>query len=163
MSDLIRNHIEYTIWATNRLIEVSANLTPDELHRDFGTADKSIQGTLTHLMRAERTWFRRIHEGTPSIPWGFAADGQWETLAAEWPRIHQDWRDWAAALSDADAEAILDYTDLKGQRWSQPIWQIVLHVVNHATHHRGQISGFLRATGKTPPPLDFIAFVRQSG
>jgi len=41
-----------------------------------------------------------------------------------------------------------------------PLWQILLHVVNHATHHRGQVSGFLRAMGHTPPPLDLIAFYR---
>ena len=39
-----------------------------------------------------------------------------------------------------------------------PAWQIVMHVVNHGTHHRGAVSGFLRAMGKTPPKLDLIAY-----
>ena len=160
LSHLIRNHIDYTIWATNRLLDAAAKLNGEELRHNFGTADRSIQGTLTHLLRAERTWLRRIQEGTPAAPWAVPADEQWEALSVEWPEIHQNWRNWAGALSDMDAERQLDYTDLKGNQWKQPIWQIVLHVVNHSTHHRGQVSGFLRALGKTPPPLDFIAFTR---
>jgi uncharacterized damage-inducible protein DinB len=50
--------------------------------------------------------------------------------------------------------------DLRGNTWTQPFWQLVLHVVNHATHHRGQVSGFLRAMGRVPPPLDLVAFYR---
>jgi uncharacterized damage-inducible protein DinB len=43
------------------------------------------------------------------------------------------------------------------------LWKIVLHVVNHGTHHRGQASGFLRAMGHVPPPLDLIAYYRTLG
>ena len=160
LSHLVRNHIDYTIWANNRLIDAAAKLNQEELRRNFGTADRSVQGTLTHLLRSERTWFHRIEEGTPATPWAVPADEQWEALIVEWPEIHQNWRNWASDLSDTDAEAQLEYTDLKGNHWKRPIWQIVLHVVNHSTHHRGQVSGFLRALGKTPPPLDFIAFAR---
>jgi uncharacterized damage-inducible protein DinB len=54
----------------------------------------------------------------------------------------------------------VSYRDLKGNPWRTPLWQIVLHVVNHATHHRGQAAGFLRALGHAPPPLDLIAYYR---
>lgn len=160
LDQLIRNHLDYTIWATNRLLEAARNVEITQLQRDFGTADRSIQGTLTHLLRSERIWLNRIEEGTPSTPWALATDEQWTHLLDEWPQIHQRWRRWAAPLSPAGAEAPITYTDLKGNRRMEPIWQIVLHVVNHSTHHRGQVAGFLRALGKTPPPLDFIAFVR---
>ena len=54
-----------------------------------------------------------------------------------------------------------DYKDMKGNPHRTPLWQIGLHVVNHATHHRGQVSGFLRSLGKTPPPLDLIYYYGQ--
>ena len=160
LNEVIVNHIEYTIWATNRLLHAAAELSEEERRRDFGTADKSIEGTLTHLLRSERTWFLRIRDGTPRVPWALPNDEEWDHLMREWPHVHRQWRDWASGLSEQDAEEALTYKDLKGNDWTQPIWQIVLHVVNHSTHHRGQVTGFLRAVGKTPPPLDFIAFVR---
>jgi uncharacterized damage-inducible protein DinB len=53
------------------------------------------------------------------------------------------------------------YRDLKGRTWKQPVWQLVLHLVNHGTHHRGQVSGFIRAMGATPPPLDLVFYYRE--
>ncbi len=55
---------------------------------------------------------------------------------------------------------MIEYKDLKGNPYQSPLWQIVLHLVNHGSHHRGQVSGMLRALGKTPPPLDLIAYYR---
>jgi uncharacterized damage-inducible protein DinB len=75
--------------------------------------------------------------------------------------VIEGWRRWAESLGEGDLEAVLGYTDLRGREWRQPLWQIVFQVVNHSTHHRGQVSGFLRAMGRTPPALDFIVFVRQ--
>jgi uncharacterized damage-inducible protein DinB len=43
---------------------------------------------------------------------------------------------------------------MRGRSFRQALVVIVLHVVNHGTHHRGQASGFLRAMGHTPPELD---------
>lgn len=157
----IQHHIEYSTWATQQLLGAAAALQTNELTRDFGTADKSVLGTLVHIFRAERIWLARLQERASRGEWSRPEDEQLATLNAEWPPLHNNWRTWANSLADSDTERILSYTDLRGNPWTQPVWQLVLHVVNHSTHHRGQVSGFLRALGKTPPPLDFIRFVRD--
>ena len=53
------------------------------------------------------------------------------------------------------------YKDLKGNPYTTPYWQIILHVVNHGTHHCGQVSGFQRSLGHAPPPLDLMAYYRE--
>jgi len=63
--------------------------------------------------------------------------------------------------ADAAIAEPISYRDMKGHPWVSPVWQIVLHVVNHGTHHRGQVAGFLRSMGKTPPVLDLIAYYRS--
>lgn len=158
----IQHHIAYNAWATRRLLDAAAKLGPHELTRDFGTADKSVLGTLVHIFRAERIWLARLQQRTSGIAWSRPEDEQLATLETGWPALQNDWTDWASGLSDSDTERVLPYTDLRGNRWAQPVWQLALHVVNHSTHHRGQVSGFLRALGKTPPPLDFIRFVRDN-
>lgn len=91
------------------------------------------------------------------------ADREFPTLQREWPVLFERWREWAGLQTDESLVAVLDYTDLKGNPWRQSLWQIVLHVVNHGTHHRGQVAGFLRSMGHTPPALDLIAHYRTRG
>lgn len=64
-------------------------------------------------------------------------------------------------MTDEQALAGVSYKDLSGNPWTTPLWQIVLHVVNHGTHHRGAVSGFLRAMGHPPPALDLMAYYRS--
>ncbi len=84
-------------------------------------------------------------------------------LTTEWPRLQSAWIEWSATLDDHSIAQPFHYQDRKGNPWSDPLSAIILHVVNHGTHHRGQVSGFLRALGTTPPPLDFIAYARGLG
>jgi len=85
-----------------------------------------------------------------------------EVLRDDWPPLLEEWRSWAADLTDESVGKRVQYKDLKGNPYETPLWQIVLHVVNHGTHHRGQVSGFLRTMGHTPPPLDLMAYYRVS-
>jgi uncharacterized damage-inducible protein DinB len=116
---------------------------------------------MAHLYASEKNWLARMQEGTASIQHRTTEDNQLEILLPNWTEVQESWKAWASQLPSAAPDQVMEYFDLKGRKWAQPLWQILLHVVNHSTHHRGQISGFLRALGKTPPPLDFIVFVRE--
>ena len=141
------------------MLDAASKLSEEELRRDFKTADKTVAGTLAHAFAADRVWLGRI-QGDPPATFIDDKDRQFATLETEWPALQQRWKQWAAPLSDQDVLEKISYKDLKGNPYQTPLWQILLHVVNHATHHRGQASGFLRAMGYTPPPLDLIAFYR---
>ena len=161
-SDVLRLHLDYSRWASARLLEAAASLSEADLRRDFGTADKSVIGTLTHVYRGDWIWLARVRGDAPlSLPAGEYPD--LASLAREWQTVSEGWLDWARPQADADFLREISYHDLKGNPWTTPLWQVVLHVVNHATHHRGQAAGFLRAMGKTPPPLDLIAYYRSLG
>jgi uncharacterized damage-inducible protein DinB len=156
---VLRNHVDYTRWATTRLLQAADALEDEQRQQDFGTADKSVLGTMLHVFRSERTWLQRLQFGTLKIPWGLPED--WSGITEQWPALHTEWQEWGQRLTEEDPNRLLNYSDLKGRPWVQPVWQIVLHAVNHSTHHRGQVAGFLRALGKAPPSLDFIAFMRE--
>ena len=141
------------------MLEAAGKLTEEELNRDFKTSDKCVVSTLAHAFAADRIWLQRIH-GNVQNTFIDDNDRRLGTLKTEWPALQQRWKDWAGPLSDQDVVKKISYKDLKGNPYESPLWQILLHVVNHATHHRGQVSGFLRAMGHTPPPLDLIAYYR---
>lgn len=159
-AETIRGHIDYTAWASGLLLNSAGQLSPEELNRDFLTADKSVLGTLLHVFGADRLWLQRIHGHAPSTLLQ-PEDRDFARLQEAWPAVHRGWKEWAAGLSDAQAIENVSYRDMAGHPYQQPAWQIVLHVVNHGTHHRGTVAGFLRAMGHPPPKLDLIFYYRS--
>lgn len=82
-------------------------------------------------------------------------------LRSDWPALLERWKQWGALLAEDSIHRDISYKSTKGDAFVTPTWQIVLHVVNHGTHHRGQVSGFLRAMGRIPPSLELTAFYRE--
>jgi len=159
-ADILRSHLAYTAWASRRIVAAAAKLSPEEQTRNFQTADKSVLGTLVHIYAADRVWLSRLTGATPAA-FVTEADYQFPVLENDWPALLDRWQAWARSLTDEGTQVVLAYQDTKGNPYRQPIWQLILHVVNHGTHHRGQVSGFLRALGHTPPPLDLVAYFRE--
>ncbi|MBI3681898.1 MAG: DinB family protein [Acidobacteria bacterium] len=162
-AETLRLHLRYTAWASRRLAGAAAQLSEEELARDFRSADKSVLGTLVHVYAADRLWLGRIQGNPPARFLDPDADMKLSVLEDDWPALDERWRQWAAALTDNSVREPVRYKDLKGNPYVTPLWQILLHVVNHGTHHRGQVSAMMRAMGRTPPPLDLILFYRELG
>ncbi|MGA3201400.1 MAG: DinB family protein [Bryobacteraceae bacterium] len=145
----IRHHIFYSSWASRKLLNAARALSEEEQNREFGVSHKSLKGTLDHIFLADRVWFAR------------AVDPGVLERDAQWPEIQKEWEDWATALSDDEILRVVDYKDLKGNVHQTPVWQIVLHVVNHATLHRGQAMSLLRQLGVAAPSTDLIFYYRE--
>lgn len=157
--ELFCRHLAYNAWATNRVLRACEALTAEQRRHDFRTADKSVEGTLLHLFRSERLWLQRLKGEQADYA---EPDDRWDDLHERWASVQQNWTEWIANLSSDDLDAVFEYRDLKGHARANARWESILHVVNHSTHHRGQVSGFLRALGFVPPPLDYIAYVREN-
>jgi uncharacterized damage-inducible protein DinB len=159
-ANVLQDHLAYSAWASRRLLNAAGQLTPEELTRDFGASEKCVLRTLVHIFAADRIWLARISGQSPTV---FTTDADYSmaVLENDWPALYAQWMAWAQNLTDAAAQQDLAYKDMRGNSYLQPAWKLVLHVVNHGTHHRGQVSGFLRAMGKTPPVLDLVAYYRE--
>src|SRR5579863_10399921 len=132
--DTLRLQLDYSAWASQRLLDAAAKLSPEELTRDFQTADKCVLNTLVHVFAADRIWLCRVKD-EPRPTFIDAADRDLVLLQKEWPALHQRWKVWLEDFADPDVERMVPYKDLKGNPYVQPVWQIVLHVINHGTHH----------------------------
>jgi len=159
-ADLLRDHLLYTAWASHRLVHAIEHLPAEQLAHNFQTSERSILGTLVHVFAADRIWLSRIQDETRS---SFVSDADYNlhVLQIDWLLLYERWNEWAANLTDENTSQSFSYHDLKGNPYSSTVAEAVLHVVNHGTHHRGQVSGFLRALGHTPPPLDLIWYYRE--
>ena len=148
--------LEYSRWASERSMEAAQALTDNEPARDLRNSHGGVLGTLVHLFQSDRVWLSRL-QGRPRST--FADEGEsWtlETLSSVWTNVADGYREWAANVQDS--EAILEYVNLAGKPASMPLWQVILHVVNHATYHRGQITTMLRQLGHKPVSTDLHVF-----
>ena len=154
---------EYNRWANDRILEVARGLSEEEVERDLGSSFPSIRATLAHMLSAEWIWLARWKGTSPTAP---PADWDLSTVAAiesRWREIHGERAELLASLDDDSLKAGLTYRNLKGDVFTNPLWQLLRHVINHATYHRGQLTTMLRQVGATPTSTDLVNYYRESG
>jgi uncharacterized damage-inducible protein DinB len=151
-----RLHLRYSAWASRKLVEAVRAVPDVDMEKPVGISHGSLLGTLTHILWADWLWFTRVVEPMEK-------PGQTrEALETVWPELLDKWVAWAERASDPEINRDVEYISmLDGQMARTPAWQIVMHVVNHATLHRGQVMGMLRQVGIAPPHTDLMNFYRE--
>jgi uncharacterized damage-inducible protein DinB len=153
--------LDYNYWARDRLLEAVSALTPEQFTRAMGSSFSSVRDTVAHICDAELIWLSRW---TGKQPAGFQPPDRIPDVSAaraEWAGIESGMRAFLRDLGPSDVDRVLEYRDLSGNLRSDVFWQMLQHVVNHGTYHRGQITTLLRQLGAQPAKsMDLIAFYR---
>lgn len=159
---LFNQFAAYNRWANAR-VYAAALAVPDEAYRKpIGVFFGSLHGTLNHLLVTDRLWLRRLTgEGEhPDRLDAIIHDDRRELAQA---RVREDERILATVsrYDDATLDRLHGYRTTSGTPQEQRIADILQHLFNHQTHHRGQAHACLSIlTGKEPPSLDLLAFQR---
>ena len=152
--------VAYTEWATAQ-VTAALRLVPDaDRRRRDDSAFGSLHGTFAHLIAAEWVWLERWKGTSSAAPPEWVRESGFDGLVEHLRLIEQE---RARLLRALDAEARsrpMSYRTFAGQEQSNPIGDLVRHVVNHGTYHRGQISMRIRQLGHTPPGTDYIVWLR---
>lgn len=151
----------YNRWANQRLYETAAALSEAQLTQDRGAFFGSVFGTLNHILTADRIWLHRITKTGPNP--ASLDERQCDDFAEL--RAVRDIEDqrFLQAVEDLDDRRLAEmlvYRNMRGERQEQPFGQVLSHIFNHQTHHRGQAHTLLTQAGLSVPPLDFIYFLR---
>jgi uncharacterized damage-inducible protein DinB len=156
--------LDYHYWARDRLLDALEPLTLEQLDRDTGSSFKSIRETLVHIYAAEWAWYSRWQGNSPTA---LLPSDQFPDLASvrrAWSEHEGKMRAFLEGLDEDGIARAFDYKLLSGHTGSSPFWQMLQHVVNHASYHRGQVTTMLRQIGAQPAkPLDMIAYYRSRG
>jgi uncharacterized damage-inducible protein DinB len=157
----LRTLLDYHYWARDRMFQALESLTPEQADRDMGNSFKSVRETVTHIYAAEWAWYSRWQGTSPTA---LLAIDQFPDLAAvrrAWSEHEAKLRPFVDSLGEAGVARMFEYKLLGGQAGSSPFWQMLQHVVNHASYHRGQVTTMLRQLGAQPAKsMDMIAFYR---
>ena len=157
----LRTLLDYHYWARDRLLDALDALTPDQFTRDLGSSFKSVRDTVAHTYAAEWAWYMRWHGQSPTALMPADQFPDVASIRGAWSAHEAKMRAFVEGLGDEGVGRVIDYTLLNGSAGSSPVWQMLQHVVNHASYHRGQVTTMLRQMGATPAKsMDMIAFYR---
>lgn len=160
MLDDLRDLYAYNLWANLRAMEACAPLTSGELHRDLGSSFPTLIGTLAHILSAEWIWLERWSGRSPA---GLPDDWDLSTLQAirwRWAEVETRRAEILASLTEEALAAPVAYRNTRGEPFLAPLGQLMRHVINHSTYHRGQIATMLRQLGHPAPQTDLVLYHR---
>jgi uncharacterized damage-inducible protein DinB len=160
-ADDVRFLFSYDRWATERVLDAWERL--DSAASTGPIGDRNLAAIMVHTLGAAERW-RAAFAGEPSpgrrerrrdMPTPAQLRADWET---EWQRRGG----WLAALDDAAAQGPFHDPEPEGPDdpiEGAPLWQLMVHVVNHGTQHRSEAAALLTQAGASPGELDLVDFV----
>jgi uncharacterized damage-inducible protein DinB len=161
-SDMVRTLYRYSAWATARILEQAARLRPDELAKPSGASFSSVRETLVHIMAAQWIWLSRWTGSSPTSLLDAREFPDIASIRTRWEQIDGETQRFVAGVTDADLARVVEYKNTRGERWAYPLWQQVVHQVNHATQHRGEVAAALTELGHSPGDLDLLIYIDET-
>ena len=152
---------DYNAWADRRVLEAASALSKEEFLKPMGSSFSSIRDTLALIFGVEWLWLERFQGRSPaSIPDGNEFT-ETNVLKARWMEFEPTLLKFARGLTESDLDRVMEYKTMKFGVYTNPLWQSMLHLVNHGTYHRGQVTTMLRQLGTQPILTDLMHFYRE--
>ena len=152
MKDLIHQYAAYDLWANTRMVERLQRENGSVLDRHVKSSFPALGLTLMHARDSGNAWFGRVF-GTPVAGLDHGI-GSLLTVSVAM-------NDKVQALDDEMLLRAISYANLKGDKFKQPCWQLLMHCFNHASYHRGQVVTIMRQLDMTDiPTTDLVVYQR---
>jgi len=161
MLETIRLLYDYTRWADTKALEAVSKLTAEQWTKDLGSSLKSVRDTAVHLASAQWIWLQRWKGESPKGMWAAAEYPTQTSLRERWEPQTRELSAFAAAQTEESLTKPLQYRNLKGDLVTFPLGHQMLHLANHSTYHRGQVTTLLRQLGAQPVSTDFILYCTE--
>ena len=161
-TEWLRMMAGYNRWMNEKLYAICATLSDEERKRDREAFFRSIHGTLNHLLLTDRGWLGRFR----GDPWTFRSLDQ--ELYADFAELRRERsvtdasiEEYVGALTTDRLSKDFTYTTYGGKTFTHALGPALVHVFNHQTHHRGQLTTLLSQRGIDPGVTDVIAYYRE--
>jgi uncharacterized damage-inducible protein DinB len=148
----------YNRWANAQMLAAVVPLTAEQFTRNLASSFASVRDTLVHMLSAEWIWLERWRGVSPPAMLQAQDFPTLEIVKMRWAEVEREQKEFLEQLAGETLGRQVGYLNTKGERWEYTLGQMLQHVVNHSTYHRGQIATMLRQLGHAPAPSDFLLF-----
>ncbi len=157
IADLIMLY-EYNCWMNDQILATAARVTSEQFTAPTDLTPRSLQENLVHILDVEWSWRERA-SGAPEEIWivelELADFPDIESIKKRWEQESATMRSYLSNLTDAELQAPFQLRD----DHQIPLWQILLHAINHGTLARVEAAVLLTHYEHSPGDLDFLDFV----
>ncbi len=161
MKQIVTQYAAYNLWANTIFIHYIKKLSNEQQHAFAASSFPSLYKTIVHMWETERNWLKRLQfeENIPAGggPVSLSFDEVAGSLLQESKMVNE----WIEKVTAEKIEHVIAYQNSRREQFKQPAFQILLHLFNHETYHRGQmVSMFHQLQLNNIPNTDFISWSR---
>lgn len=157
-ADAFRQFYDYHITENRKLWETCiASLTYEQFTQHVDYSHGSVRDQIVHIMNVDELWFSELQNAEPIELTPSASIDDRKIIRAHWDNVEQRMQAYLADLQDN----LLFEKPIKEPEEDKElfVWQVLLHVANHATDHRAQLLRVIHDMGIETNSQDFIFYV----
>jgi uncharacterized damage-inducible protein DinB len=158
----IRMLARYTAWANSRLYAALSDLPVASLLEARPGRPNGMNGILSHGYAVDLIWKAhlegKVHGFTTR---NFETIPTFDELSVAQRQVDEWYIAYADNQNERSLEQAISFDFVDGGSGSMTRGDILLHIVNHKTYHRGYIADMLYESGSRPPTIDLPVFLRD--
>lgn len=156
--DVVRSLYQYNVWANHRILVETSKLTLEQFLAPAGSSYASIRDIMVHTMGAEWIWLSRWKGISPSAMFEAIDFPNLRSIQLRWETIEDESQQFINHLNPLQLVEVVSYVNTRNETWAYPLWQQMIHQVNHATQHRSECAVILTHFGCSPGDLDYLVY-----
>lgn len=149
-------YFAYDRWANRRLLQAAGELSADAFSQDLRASFGSVRGTLLHILWGEWRWLRYWQNGIFIPAFSLEDFATVAALEASWSELEHEQQTYVAGLTD---QALMEERSVGEHVYT--LGELVHHILDHSSYHRGQVVLLLRQLGHVPPATHFRLFLTE--
>ncbi|WP_343688484.1 DinB family protein [Chitinophaga sp.] len=162
MKEVVLNMAGYNYWANQRLAAVLKKLADEQLDQEVVSSFPSIRQTVYHMWDAESVWKQRIDLVEKTQKPAPQFQGTFGSACDEWMLVSRQLLEMVQQINPVKLSHTVAYYNGRKQYGKLTVIEILMHVFNHATYHRGQLVTLLRQVGVSKiPGTDYNKYVKK--
>jgi uncharacterized damage-inducible protein DinB len=157
--ELIQQYYRFNAWANNRILNTATQISSEQYSAESNPSFGSVHNTLAHIMSVQWVWLNRWRGVSLSGFYDPKSFPDLASLRSRWDEVEHETQDFTRTLTEERLVETITYINFRGKQWSHPLWQMMLHQVNHATQHRSETALILTNLNHSPGAVDFLVYV----
>jgi uncharacterized damage-inducible protein DinB len=150
----------YHTWANDRLMRRAVHLSTEQLQTPSWLSQKTVVATLVHMLDVQWSW-RQVCE-TSRLPSTYISTSDFATMKQfrrAWQADDQALVSYTTTLSEEQLGQPITYSWPQARPRTKPLWHILLHIINHGTHHRAEVGQYLATIDRSPGDMDLLNYL----